>query len=72
MSFTREEIIAYERMRADQLFAIARQMTELGLPGQDPDDERVSLFLERAAQETEDYDELVGWIALNKRGWNLA
>lgn len=72
MTFTRDEILAYERMRAEQLFAIARQMTELGLSGHDPEDERVEAFLEKGAKETETYDDLVGWIALNKRGWGLA
>ncbi|MFZ4165286.1 hypothetical protein [Brevundimonas sp. NPDC058933] len=71
--FTRDEILAYEAMRAEQLFAIARTMTALGLSGHDPDDERVSEFLERGAKETgDDVDDLIAWIAVNKRGWGLA
>ena len=71
MIFTQDEILAYERMRADELFAIARQMTQLGLPGLDPDDERVSEFLERGARETDEVDDLIVWIRVNKRGWGL-
>lgn len=61
--FTPDEIAAFESFRAQQLFCIARQMSDLGLAGEDPDDPRIRLLLETGAAATETYADLVAWIA---------
>lgn len=54
---------AYEDRRREELFAIARQMTALGLPGADPDDPYIALLLKTGLEATETHEELVAWIA---------
>lgn len=63
---TANEIATFESYRAQQLFCIARQMSDLGLPGEDPDDPRIRLLLETGAAATETYADLVAWIAARK------
>lgn len=56
-----------EKAKAERLFAIARQMTALGLPGEDPDDPRVAALLEEAADASKTVDEMAAWIAKRRR-----
>ncbi len=63
IDLTADEIAAFESFRAQQLFCIARQMSDLGLTGEDPDDPRIRLLLETGAAATETYADLVAWIA---------
>lgn len=68
-TFSREEVQAFERMRAEELFEIARFMTEIGLPGADPiGDPRVEALVNRglAATEGGSLDDLKEWIARHK------
>ena len=66
IDLTPAEIAAFESYRAQQLFCIARQMSDLGLPGADPDEPAIRLLLETGAAATETYEELVAWIAERK------
>ena len=66
IDLTADEIALFDSYRAQQLFCIARQRSDLGLPGEDPDDPRIRLLLEAGAAKTETYDELVAWIAERK------
>lgn len=59
-------IMAFEHYRAEQLAMQARQMTELGLPGEDPDSPRIRDLLERGTAATKTFGELVEWIARHK------
>lgn len=63
---TREEIEAFEAIRREELFGIARTMTDLGLPGEDPDDPRIAALLARGFEATSTHDDLKAWIARHK------
>lgn len=61
------EVIAhFEFLRREQLFRIAREMTDLGLPGEDPDDPYIALLLKTGRAATQTHEELVEWLARRK------
>lgn len=62
-----EDYMAFERHRRDQLFAVARIMTDLGMPGEDPEDPKVRNFLDHALTVTTTDDELRAYILKNWR-----
>lgn len=57
---------AYEDRRREELFAIAAEMTALGLPGADPDDPYIALLLKTGLEATQTHEELVEWLARRK------
>lgn len=60
---TPAELQSFERLQADRLFAIARQMTAFGLPGEDPDDPRIKDLMDEAAAASKTVEEMIIWIA---------
>ena len=57
----------YEHQRAQELFAIARQMTLIGMAGEDPDDPKVKNFLDHALNRTDTEEELRSYCERNWR-----
>lgn len=61
------EFMAHENARREELFRIARQMTDIGMKGADPFEPWVARYLERAINATDgDPDALR---AYNLRNW---
>lgn len=52
-----------EEARFERLCILARQMTALGLEGEDPRDPRVAALLEEAAAACKSVEEIAEWIA---------
>lgn len=51
-----------EEAKFERLCILARQMTALGLEGEDPRDQRVASLLEEAAAACETVEEIADWI----------
>jgi len=60
-------VAQYEALRREELFAVARQMTDLGLSGEDPDDPRIASLLAQGLEATTTQAELRAWLKVNFR-----
>lgn len=64
-----EFLATYEARRREELFAIARQMTAIGMAGADPFEPWVARYLERAINATDgDHDALRAYNAKHWKG----
>ncbi|MGU3456591.1 hypothetical protein ACLBV5_09780 [Brevundimonas sp. M1A4_2e] len=59
--------LAYEKARAEELFAIARAMTSINMAGADPDEPWVARYLANAINATGGDDEALA--AYNLKNW---
>lgn len=59
--------LEYERARAEELYAIARAMTSIGMPLADPDEPWVANYLTRAMNATN--GDLEALAAYNLKNW---
>lgn len=55
-----------EEAKLERLSILARQMTALGLEGEDPRDHRVAALLEEAASASETVEDMSKWIAARR------